>query len=125
MSSKFAMQALQLSRSLNKEKVTNIRRSPLWCNGQGCWLQIQNSGLPSQRYQIFWEVVGLESGPLSLVSTTEELFGRKSSGSGLENREYGHRDPQRWARDTPLSAEVGTNFTDKLWSLGRYNPLAD
>jgi hypothetical protein len=25
-------------------------------------------------YQIFWEVVGLERGPLSLVSTTEELL---------------------------------------------------
>jgi hypothetical protein len=33
--------------------------------------------------------VGLERGPLSLVSTTEELLGRKSNGSGLENREYG------------------------------------
>jgi hypothetical protein len=30
--------------------------------------------------------VGLERGPLSLVSTTEELLGRNSSGSGLENR---------------------------------------
>jgi hypothetical protein len=28
-------------------------------------------------------------GPLSLVSTTEELSGRKSSGSGLENRDFG------------------------------------
>jgi hypothetical protein len=28
--------------------------------------------------------VGLVRGPLSLVSTTEELLGRKSSGSGLE-----------------------------------------
>jgi hypothetical protein len=34
----------------------------------------------SLRYQIFWEVVGLERGPLSLVSTTEELLGRESSG---------------------------------------------
>jgi hypothetical protein len=33
--------------------------------------------------------VGLERGPLSLVSTTEELLGRTSSGSGLESREYG------------------------------------
>jgi hypothetical protein len=36
--------------------------------------------------------VGLERGPLSLVSTTEELLGRNSSGSGLESREYGRRD---------------------------------
>jgi hypothetical protein len=33
------------------------------------------------------KVVGLEWGPRSLVSTTEELLGRKSSGSGLESRE--------------------------------------
>jgi hypothetical protein len=39
--------------------------------------------------------VGLERGPLSLMSTTEELLGRKSSSSGLEIREYGRRDPSR------------------------------
>jgi hypothetical protein len=33
--------------------------------------------------------VGVERGPLSLVSTTDELLERKSSGSGLEIREYG------------------------------------
>jgi hypothetical protein len=32
--------------------------------------------------------VGLERGLLSLVSTIEELLGRKSSGFGLENRDY-------------------------------------
>jgi hypothetical protein len=32
--------------------------------------------------------VGLEGGPLSLVSATEEHLGRNSSGSGLEIREY-------------------------------------
>jgi hypothetical protein len=54
----------------------------------------------SRHCHLFWEVVGLERGPLSLVSTTEELFGRKSSGSGLENRKYGRTDPSRWPRDT-------------------------
>jgi hypothetical protein len=44
--------------------------------------------------------VGPERGPLSLVSTTEELLGRKSSGSGLENRECGRRDPSRRPRGT-------------------------
>jgi hypothetical protein len=29
------------------------------------------------------------------VSTTEELLGRNSSGSGLESREYGRRDSSR------------------------------
>jgi hypothetical protein len=75
-------------------------RPPLWCNGQSSWLQIQRSEFDSQSYQIFWEVVGLERGPLSLVSTTEKLFERKSSGSGLESREYGLRDPWRRPRGT-------------------------
>jgi hypothetical protein len=39
--------------------------------------------------------VGLERGPLGLVSTTEELLGKKHSGSDLEQREYGRRDPSR------------------------------
>jgi hypothetical protein len=46
------------------------------------------------------KVMGLEWGPLSLVSTTEELLDTKSSGSCLENREYGRRDPSRWPRCT-------------------------
>jgi hypothetical protein len=44
--------------------------------------------------------VGLERGPLSFVSATEELLERKSSGSGLENREYGRRDPSLWPHGT-------------------------
>jgi hypothetical protein len=39
--------------------------------------------------------VSLERDPLSLVSTTEALLGRKSSQFGLENREYGRGDPLR------------------------------
>jgi hypothetical protein len=70
-------------------------RPPLWSSGQSSWLQIQRPGFDSRRYQIFREVVGLERGPLSLVSTIEELLGRKSSGSGLEIREYGCGDPSR------------------------------
>jgi hypothetical protein len=39
--------------------------------------------------------VGLERGLLGLLSTIEELLERKSGGSGVENREYGRRDPSR------------------------------
>jgi hypothetical protein len=39
--------------------------------------------------------VGLERGSLNLVSTIEELLGRKSSGSGLENQDYGRSDSLR------------------------------
>jgi hypothetical protein len=44
----------------------------------------------SWHYQIFWEVLGLERGLLSLMSTTEGLLGRNNSCSGLGSREYGH-----------------------------------
>jgi hypothetical protein len=64
----------------------------LWSSGQSSWLQIQKSGFDFWRYQIFCEVVGLERGPLKLVSTTEELLDRKNSGSGLESRDYDRRE---------------------------------
>jgi hypothetical protein len=73
-------------------------------------LQIQRSGFVSLRYHIFWEVVGLEGGPLSLVSAIEELLERKSSGSGLESREYGRRDPLRWPRGTFYPQKLALNL---------------
>jgi hypothetical protein len=72
---------------------------PLRSSGQSSWLQIQRTRVRYLALQIFWEV-GLERGPLSLVSTIEKLVGRNSSGSSLENREYGRVDPLRWPRDT-------------------------
>jgi hypothetical protein len=44
--------------------------------------------------------VGLERGPLSLVSTIEELLEINSSGSRLENRDYSRRNPSRLPRGT-------------------------
>jgi hypothetical protein len=74
--------------------------TPLWSSGQSSRLQILRSESESRHYQIFWEAMSLERGPLSLVSTAEELLGRKSNSSGLGNRDYSRGDPSRWPRDT-------------------------
>jgi hypothetical protein len=64
-------------------------------------------------------------GPLSLVSTIEKLLGRKSSGYGVENRDYGRRSLSLWLGNTPLSAKVASNFAGKRRSLGLYSLLAE
>jgi hypothetical protein len=98
---------------------------PLRSSGQSSWLQIQRSGFDSGRYQIFWEIMGLEQGPHSFMSTIEELLGRKSSGSSLENRDYGRGGSTRLMTWHPLSVKVGISFADIRRSLSRYSSLAD
>jgi hypothetical protein len=52
------------------------------------------------------KIMGLERGPLSLVSTTEELLDRKVAAPVQKTEKYGQRDPSSW----PL----GTFYPDKL-----------
>jgi hypothetical protein len=61
------------------KKVIPVAGPPLWSSGQ-------SSGFDSRRYKIFSEVVGLERGSLSLVSSIEELLESESSGSDLRSR---------------------------------------
>jgi hypothetical protein len=68
-------------------------RPPLWSSGS--WLQIQMFRFLVPTVPDVLRSSGSGTGPLSLVSTTEDLLGRKSNGSGLENRETGLRDPSR------------------------------
>jgi hypothetical protein len=51
----------------------------------GLVVKVPGSIPGDNRFFFFWEVIGLERGPLSLVMITEELF-QGNSGSGLENR---------------------------------------
>jgi hypothetical protein len=62
----------------DKTDCNNYRGPPLWSSGQSSWLQIWRPRFDSRHYQKKNKVVGLEQGPLSLVSTAEELLSRKS-----------------------------------------------
>jgi hypothetical protein len=55
-------------------------------------------------------MVGLDQGPLSLVSAIEELLERKSSGPFLETEIMARGDQLRSLCDTFLSTKVATNF---------------
>jgi hypothetical protein len=68
--------------STGEERVGRLLLVSLWSNGQSYWYQIQRSRF----YSDFLRSLGLRRGPLSLVSTTQELLESKSSCPGLETK---------------------------------------
>jgi hypothetical protein len=82
----------------------------LWSSGQFLATDPEVPGSISGTTRFFWELVGLERGPLSLVSTIEELLDRNSSGSGLENLEDSCGDLLRWPHDTLYSQKFSLSL---------------
>jgi hypothetical protein len=85
------------------------------------------SGGPGFDFRVLQEkkVVGLERGPLSRLSTTEELLGRPSSGFGPESLEYGRRNSSLWPRGTLYSQKKLALTSLTNGGRGRYSSLAD
>jgi hypothetical protein len=101
-------------------RIIHRQGPPLCSSGQNSCVQIQRSRV---RFPVLPDCLrsnGLERGPLGLLSITEELLGRNSRGSDMENREYGRGDPLSWPRDTLCPQKLALTSP-----LGRYSSLAD
>jgi hypothetical protein len=58
---------LFVKKKSNKSMYISMIGRPLWSSGQSSWLQIQRTWVRFPALPDFWEVVGLERGPLSLM----------------------------------------------------------
>jgi hypothetical protein len=67
----FEIEGLQRTLTLSVRWMQSL--PPVWSSGY--WSR--GPGFDSRPYQIFWQVAGLERGPLSLVRIIEELLERK------------------------------------------------
>jgi hypothetical protein len=97
----------------------------MWSSGKNSWLQIQRSQVRFFCLYIFWEVVGLERGPVSLVSVIEELLEWKNSVSRSRKLRLTAVGILCADHAAPSISKSGAIFTDMRLSLGRYSSLAD
>jgi hypothetical protein len=72
---------------------------PLWSSGQNVWLLTGAPGSILCVARFFRAAVGLERGPLSLVSNLRSYLEEIVAAPGLQNRSYDRRDSLRWPRD--------------------------
>jgi hypothetical protein len=75
----------------------------------------RNQRFDSRRYHFFGEAVGLERGPLSLVSISEELFEWKISGSGSRKPRLTAVGIRCTNHAIPSVRKNGTNFAYERW----------
>jgi hypothetical protein len=68
--------------------------------------------------------VGLERSPLSLVSTTEELLEGRSSGSGVENRDYSLRASAAMTARNP-STRKSLHYPRRQEAVAQSDSLVD
>jgi hypothetical protein len=87
----------EMRRSRARFHVLRVFFSPV---KQSSCLQIKRSRVRFAALLDFLRSSGSGTGSTEPFSTTEELFARESGGSGIENREYGRRDPLCWPCNT-------------------------
>jgi hypothetical protein len=93
-------------------------RPPLWSSGQSSWLQIRRPGFHSRHYQK--KSSGSGTGSTQPREYNCGATWKKSSGSCLENREYGRRDRSRLPRGTLYPQKLAiTSPTSGGRSVGR------
>jgi hypothetical protein len=105
------------SNAFTIETVSKDDGPPLWSSSQSSWLQVRRPGFDSRHYQKKSNGSGTGS-----TQPREYNWGatwQKSSGSCLENREYGRRYPSRWPRGTLYPQKLAiTSPTSGCRSVG-------